>query len=108
MFQLPREPRRNHLINILEVNDPQLSITFHLMPRISPLNPHLESPLGGGGGLSPAAAPLGGPMFPGPDGVPVSPMDAQRDLALRALNDAKELRATEGFLLKNMEKGCEY
>lgn len=83
MFQLPREQRRNPLINILEVNDPKFAITFHLMPRLTSLTPHLDSPL-------------------------AAPMDLQRGLAMTALDEARKMEATEGFLLKNLEKGCKY
>ena len=42
-FQLPREPRRHPLINILEVDDPKLGIVFHLMAPFTSLNPQLVS-----------------------------------------------------------------
>ena len=81
LFQLPREPRRTSLINILELEDPKLSITFHLMSRLSSLTPHLDSPLS-------------------------APGELQRGLAQEALDCSRGLQATEGFLLKNLEKDC--
>ena len=82
-FQLPREPRRHPLINVLEVDDPKLGIIFHLMAPLSSINPHLDSPLS-------------------------TPMVLLRKLAQEELARAKELKATEGFLLKNLEKDCEW
>ena len=81
MFQLPREPRRHPLINILEVDDPKLGIIFHLMAPFTSLTPHLDSPLS-------------------------TPLVLQRKLAEQELARAKELNAAEGFLLKNLEKDC--
>jgi len=69
------------LINILEVDDPKLAITFHIMGPLTSLTPHLESPLS-------------------------APAALQRQLAQEELAKAQELNATEGFLLKNMEKDC--
>ena len=63
------------------MDDPGLAITFHLMPRLSSLTPHLDSPL-------------------------AAPGELQRELAQTALDKAKELNATEGFILKNLEKDC--
>jgi hypothetical protein len=71
------------LINILEVDDPKLAITFHIMGPLTSLTPHLESPLS-------------------------APQHLQRQLAQLELAKAQELNATEGFLLKNMEKDCKW
>ena len=78
---MPRGPIPKKLINILEVDDPKLAITFHIMGPLTSLTPHLESPL-------------------------ATPSALQRQLAHEELVKAKELNATEGFLLKNMEKDC--
>ena len=86
-FQLPRDPwrqRANPLINVLEVDEPnRCSVSFHFMPRPPPELPELP----------PALAP--------------SPLETQRAVAEAALADARELGATEGFILKNLEKDCE-
>ena len=113
-FQLPREARRNPLINVLEVDDPRLGIVFHLSPRLVP-----ASPLGGGmvqpmpppppppppppssaDGPSAAASPSSPP-------VPPPPLEVQRAMAQAAMDQAREAGADEGFLLKNLEKDCE-
>ena len=78
---MPRGPIPKKLINILEVDDPKLAITFHIMGPLTSISPHLESPL-------------------------ATPSALQRQLAQEELLQAKELNATEGFLLKNMEKDC--
>ncbi|XP_059080524.1 uncharacterized protein LOC131878543 isoform X2 [Tigriopus californicus] len=83
---LPREPRRNQIINILEVSNPQLTITFHLMGPLSPTTPQYDTP------SNESAAPL----------------ELQREVAMQALAEACKLGATEGFLLKNLEKDSEY
>lgn len=80
---LPRGPIPKKLINIQEVDDPKLAITFHIMGPLTPLSPHLETPLS-------------------------TPDALQRGLAQEELAAAQEAHATEGFLLKNMEKGSEY
>ena len=51
------------------------------MGPLTSLTPHLESPL-------------------------ATPVALQRQLAQDELAKAQELNATEGFLLKNMEKDC--
>eukprot|EP00095_Tigriopus_kingsejongensis_P005026 maker-scaffold139_size317827-snap-gene-2.24 protein:Tk05026 transcript:maker-scaffold139_size317827-snap-gene-2.24-mRNA-1 annotation:"conserved hypothetical protein" len=86
---LPREPRRNQVLNILEVSDPQLTITFHLMGPLTPNTPVYEDPP---------------PDFP----YPVAPLEVQREAALQNLAEACKLGATEGFLLKNLEKDSDY
>ena len=65
------------------MDDPKLTITFHIMGPLTPLTPHLESPLS-------------------------APAALHRQLAQEELAKAQELNATEGFLLKNMEKDCKY
>ena len=82
-LQLPRGPVPKKLINILEMDDPKLTITFHIMGPLTALTPHLESPLS-------------------------TPAALHRQLAQEELAKAQELNATEGFLLKNMEKDCTY
>jgi len=72
------------LINILlEVEDPKLAITFHMIGPLTSLTPHLDSPL-------------------------ATPASLIRQLAHDELAKAKELNANEGYLLKNMEKDSEY
>ena len=80
---MPRGPVPKKLINILEMDDPKLTITFHIMGPLTALTPHLESPLS-------------------------TPAALHRQLAQEELAKAQELNATEGFLLKNMEKDCTY
>ena len=65
------------------MDDPKLTITFHIMGPLTALTPHLESPLS-------------------------TPAALHRQLAQEELAKAQELNATEGFLLKNMEKDCTY
>ena len=65
------------------MDDPKLTITFHIMGPLTPLTPHLESLLS-------------------------APAALHRQLAQEELAKAQELNATEGFLLKNMEKDCMY
>ena len=65
------------------MDDPKLTITFHIMGPLTPITPHLESPLS-------------------------APAALHRQLAQEELAKAQELNATEGFLLKNMEKDCMY
>ncbi len=60
-----------------------MAIVFHMMPPLSPLNPHLESPLS-------------------------SPMERLRSLAEEEMVRCKELNVDEGFLLKNLEKDCKH
>ena len=69
------------LINIMEVEDPKLAITFHMIGPLTSLTPHLDSPL-------------------------ATPASLIRQLAHDELAKAKELNANEGYLLKNMEKDC--
>lgn len=71
------------LINIMEVEDPKLAITFHMIGPLTSLTPHLESPL-------------------------ATPQSLIRQLAVDELAKAKQLNANEGYLLKNMEKDSEY
>jgi len=43
---LPREPRKsNNLINILEVDDPKIIVSFHLMGQLHPINSMLTNPM---------------------------------------------------------------
>ena len=54
-------------------------------------------------------------MNPSPSSLPVGPppdlrsppLEAQRARAEAALAEARQIGATEGFLLKNLEKDCE-
>ena len=46
------------------------------------------------------------PVGPPPD-LRSPPLEAQRARAEAALAEARQLGATEGFLLKNLEKDCE-
>ena len=76
----------NPLINVLEVDEPnRCSVSFHFMPRAPPEAAELP--------LSPLAP---------------HPLETQRAVAEAALADARQLGATEGFLLKNLEKDCEW
>lgn len=79
-FQLPRNPR-SQLINVLEVDDPKISIVFHMIAPLEPVTPHLESPL-------------------------AEPMVLLRQLAKEDLDRGKELQMHEGFTLKNLEANC--
>ena len=81
-LQLPRNPR-SQLINVLEVDDPKISIVFHMIAPMEPLRPLAESPL-------------------------AEPMVLLRQLAREDLDRAKELQTKEGFLLKNLEANCKY
>ena len=79
-FQLPRDPRKSgNLINILEVDDPKLIVSFHLMGQLNPLNNMLANPL-------------------------VSNLDVHFDVSRNLLKTAQELNATEGYIFKNLEK----
>lgn len=81
---LPREPRKqNNFINIVEVDDPKIIVSFHLMGQLSPLNTVLENPL-------------------------ANPMNIHLNLCQGLLQSAEKLSATEGFLLKNLEKDADY
>jgi len=81
---LPREQKKtNQIINILEVEDPKLIVSFHLMGRLSPLSSVLENPL-------------------------VDQMDLHLDLSKQLLKTAQELNASEGYLFKNLEKDADY
>ena len=79
-LQLPRDPRKSgNLINILEVDDPKLIVSFHLMGQLNPLNNMLANPL-------------------------VSNLDVHFDVSRNLLKTAQELNATEGYIFKNLEK----
>ena len=80
LLQLPRNPR-SQLINVLEVDDPKISIVFHMIAPLEPVTPHLESPL-------------------------AEPMVLLRQLAKEDLDRGKELQMHEGFTLKNLEANC--
>ena len=82
ILQLPRNPR-TQLINVLEVDDPKISIVFHMIAPLESVTPHLESPL-------------------------AEPMVLLRQLAKEELDKAKELQFSEGFLLKNLEANCKF
>ena len=81
-FQLPRNPR-SQLINVLEVDDPKISIVFHMIAPLESITPHLESPL-------------------------AEPMVLLRQLAKEEIDRAKELQFSEGFILKNLEANCKH
>jgi len=81
-ISLPRNPR-SQLINVLEVDDPKISIVFHMIAPLEPVTPHLESPL-------------------------AEPMVLLRQLAKEDLDRGKELQMHEGFTLKNLEANSEY
>ena len=69
---------------MLEVDEPdRCSVSFHFMPRLPP-EAALELP----------------PLSP-------PPIETQRAIAEAALADARDIGATEGFILKNLEKDCE-
>lgn len=76
-------PASAPLINIMEVEDPKLAITFHMIGPLTSLTPHLDSPL-------------------------ATPASTVKRLAHEELARAKDLNANEGYLLKNMEKDSEY
>ena len=83
MFQLPRDPRKSgNLINILEVDDPKLIVSFHLMGQLSPVNSMLANPM-------------------------VNSLDVHFDVSRNLLKTAQELNATEGYIFKNLEKDGE-
>lgn len=69
-------------INVVEVEDPKISIIFHIIGPLASLTPHLDSPL-------------------------TTPHTLQRQMVMDELAKGKELNANEGLLLKNMEKDCE-
>ena len=70
---------------MLEVDEPdRCSVSFHFMPRLPP-EAALELP----------------PLSP-------PPIETQRAIAEAALQDARDIGATEGFILKNLEKDCEW
>jgi hypothetical protein len=82
-FQLPRDPRKaNNLINILEVEDPKIIVSFHLMGQLHPVAPALANPL-------------------------VNSLDVHYDLSKSLLNRAQGLHAGEGYIFKNLEKDGE-
>ena len=79
-FQLPREPRKsNNLINILEVDDPKIIVSFHLMGQLHPLNSMLTNPM-------------------------VNSLDVHFNLSRNLLKCAQDLSAGEGYIFKNLEK----
>ena len=78
--QLPRDPRKSgNLINVLEVDDPKLIVSFHLMGQLNPVNSVLANPM-------------------------VSSLDVHFDVSRNLLKTAQELNATEGYIFKNLEK----
>jgi len=81
---LPREPRKsNNLINILEVEDPKIIVSFHLMGQLHPLNSMLENPM-------------------------VNSLDIHFNLSNSLLKSAQDLHAGEGYIFKNLEKDADY
>eukprot|EP00092_Neocalanus_flemingeri_P026433 GFUD01028654.1.p1 GENE.GFUD01028654.1~~GFUD01028654.1.p1 ORF type:complete len:397 (+),score=86.11 GFUD01028654.1:71-1192(+) len=81
---LPREPRKsNNLINILEVDDPKIIVSFHLMGQLHPLNSMLENPM-------------------------VNSLDVHFNLSRNLLKCAQDLSAGEGYIFKNLEKDADY
>ncbi len=65
------------------MDDPKIIVSFHLMGPLNPLNTMLENPL-------------------------ANPMSIHLSLAQGLLQSSQQLSATEGFLLKNLEKDGEY
>lgn len=95
-MQLPRQPRRNPLISILELEDPKFSTAFHLMSRLhaAPMSPLLSPQM--------QQQQQSSSMESSPEAIVA---ELQRQLAQAALDDVKEIRAaSEGYLLKNLEK----
>jgi len=83
---LPRDPRKaNNLINILEVEDPKIIVSFHLMGQLQlhPITPALANPL-------------------------VNSLDVHFDLSKTLLSRAQSLNAGEGYIFKNLEKDADY
>jgi len=81
---LPREPRKsNNLINILEVDDPKIIVSFHLMGQLHPLNSMLTNPM-------------------------VNSLDVHFNLSRNLLKCAQDLSAGEGYIFKNLEKDADY
>lgn len=81
---LPRDPRKaNNLINILEVEDPKIIVSFHLMGQLHPISPALANPM-------------------------VNSLDVHFDLSKTLLNRAQGLNAGEGYIFKNLEKDADY
>lgn len=81
---LPREPRKsNNLINILEVDDPKIIVSFHLMGQLHPVNSMLENPM-------------------------VNSLDVHFNLSRNLLKCAQDLSAGEGYIFKNLEKDADY
>jgi len=81
---LPREPKKgNNLINIVEVEDPKIIVSFHLMGPLHPLNTILQNPM-------------------------VNSLDVHFDLSTNLLKSAQELNAGEGYIFKNLEKDADY
>ena len=77
---MPRDPRKaNNLINILEVEDPKIIVSFHLMGQLHPISPALANPM-------------------------VNSLDVHFDLSKTLLNRAQGLNAGEGYIFKNLEK----
>lgn len=81
---LPRDPRKSgNLINVLEVDDPKLIVSFHLMGQLSPVNSMLTNPM-------------------------VNSLDVHFETSRNLLKTAQELNATEGYIFKNLEKDADY
>lgn len=81
---LPREPRKSsNLINILEVDDPKIIVSFHLMGQLHPVNSMLANPM-------------------------VNSLDVHFEVSRNLLLQAKELSAGEGYIFKNLEKDADY
>lgn len=81
---LPRDPRKTgNLINVLEVDDPKLIVSFHLMGQLSPVNSMLSNPM-------------------------VNSLDVHFETSRNLLKTAQELNATEGYIFKNLEKDADY
>jgi len=81
---LPRDPRKSgNLINVLEVDDPKLIVSFHLMGQLAPVNSMLANPM-------------------------VNSLDVHFDVSRNLLKTAQELNATEGYIFKNLEKDADY
>lgn len=70
------------MLNVLEIDDPKLSVVIHLMSQMEPIEPMLHSPMS-------------------------LPLVKQNQLANALLAEmACTKMATEGMLLSNLEKNC--
>ena len=98
---------------MLEVDDPRLGIVFHLAPRlvpvtaaspVMPIPPASDDPMTSSPSPSSSSSP---PHVVFPPNPP-SPLEVQRSMAQESLDRARQDGAGEGFVLKNLEKDCEW